>query len=167
MSHSLSFLLTALHAPSSADALSTALTEWGGERGAIVVVSHDRSFCAKIAFTHVATVSNGKLTIEQRSARPSDWVIDEMSDATSKSVGGEHGFEVMTTSKEVDDKVRKRAYNAPKRITKLETMIEDVEGKISALDKDMMANGSDVGKLVELSKDKEALELKVLEYMHG
>ena len=29
----------------------------------------------------------------------------------------------------------------------------------------MMANGSDVGKLVELSKDKEALELKVLEYM--
>ena len=128
------------------------------------MVSHDRSFCEKIDFTHVATVSDGKLTIEQRGALPNDWVVGEMSVNASMSIGGGQDGEIITVCM-VDDKVRKRAYNAPKRIAELETMIEDAEEKINALDEDMMANGSDVGKLVDLSKKKEALEAKVVEYM--
>jgi ATPase subunit of ABC transporter with duplicated ATPase domains len=44
------------------DALATALSKWGGEDGAIVVISRDQSFCDKVGFTHVGTVMNGGLT---------------------------------------------------------------------------------------------------------
>lgn len=53
--------------------LANALSGWGGKDGAVVVISHDREFCEKVGFTHVGTVSNGKLVLEQRSLRSSDW----------------------------------------------------------------------------------------------
>ena len=53
--------------------LAKALSEWGGKDGAIVVISHDRKFCEKVGFTHVGTVMDGKLVLEQRSLRDSDW----------------------------------------------------------------------------------------------
>jgi ATPase subunit of ABC transporter with duplicated ATPase domains len=55
------------------DALARALSQWGGKDGAIVVISHDRSFCDEVGFTHVGTVMNGKLVLEQRPLRESDW----------------------------------------------------------------------------------------------
>ena len=39
----------------------------------MVVISHDREFCEKVGFTHVGTVMDGKLVLEQRSLRESDW----------------------------------------------------------------------------------------------
>eukprot|EP00536_Pseudo-nitzschia_multiseries_P005072 jgi/Psemu1/285520/fgenesh1_pg.91_\ len=53
--------------------LAKALSGWGGKDGAVVVISHDRKFCEKVGFTHVGTVMNGKLVLEQRSLRESDW----------------------------------------------------------------------------------------------
>ena len=53
--------------------LVNALSSWGGKDGAIVVISHDREFCEKVGFTHVGTVMNGKLILEQRSIHESDW----------------------------------------------------------------------------------------------
>ena len=53
--------------------LAKALSGWGGQDGAIVVISHDRKFCEKVGFTHVGTVMDGKLVLEQRSLRDSDW----------------------------------------------------------------------------------------------
>jgi len=53
--------------------LANALSEWGGKDGAIVVISHDREFCDKVGFTHVGTVMDGSLVLEQRSLRDSDW----------------------------------------------------------------------------------------------
>jgi len=53
--------------------LAKALSGWGGKDGAVVVISHDREFCEKIGFTHVGTVSNGGLLLEQRTLRASDW----------------------------------------------------------------------------------------------
>ena len=65
------------------EALSDAISSWSGDKvGALVVVSHDRNFCEKINFTHVATVRDGKFTIEERPARDSDWIIQSLSEAT-------------------------------------------------------------------------------------
>jgi ATP-binding cassette subfamily F protein 3 len=60
------------------DALATALSQWGGQDGAIVVISHDRSFC------DVGTVMNGGLVMEQRSLRDSDWEQYDIGAANSK-----------------------------------------------------------------------------------
>lgn len=151
----------------SVEALSEALRNWGGDDGALVVVSHDRAFCEKIDFTHVATVQNGEISMEFRGARESDWVIGGLS--SEASVSDEESStsnEDAKVSKEVDAKLRKQAYNAPKRITKLEQLIEDAETKMVALDDEMLKHGSDVGKLVDLNNEKEALESQVMEYMN-
>jgi ATPase subunit of ABC transporter with duplicated ATPase domains len=52
--------------------LANALSGWGGKDGAVVVISHDREFCEKVGFTHVGTVMNGGLVLEQRSLRDGD-----------------------------------------------------------------------------------------------
>jgi hypothetical protein len=67
--------------------------------------------------------------------------------------------------KQLDPALRKRLFNAPKRISKLESMIEKAEGEIAVLDEEMLKHGSDVGKLVDLNNNKEALKVKVAEYM--
>jgi len=53
--------------------LANALSEWGGKDGAVVVISHDREFCEKVGFTHVGTVTNGGLVLEQRPLQDGDW----------------------------------------------------------------------------------------------
>lgn len=53
--------------------LANALSGWGGKDGAVVVISHDREFCEKVGFTHVGTVMDGGLVLEQRSLREGDW----------------------------------------------------------------------------------------------
>merc|ERR1712008_292713 len=111
-------------------ALSSALSSWGGKDGAIIVVSHDRSFCKEVGFTHVGTVDNGKLTIEQRDLNDGDWSqydINSKYRATSSS-SEEDGLlrQVELTPEEKEERKRrqKKAYNAPKRIKKLEELIE-------------------------------------------
>jgi len=53
--------------------LANALGGWGGKDGAVVVISHDREFCEKVGFTHVGTVVNGGLLLEQRGLQDGDW----------------------------------------------------------------------------------------------
>ena len=67
--------------------------------------------------------------------------------------------------KEALKQKRKQAFNAPKRIKKLEKMIETSEMKIAELDEQMMEVGSDVGKLTDLSNDKQKEEANVAKYM--
>jgi ATPase subunit of ABC transporter with duplicated ATPase domains len=150
------------------EALSEALSGWGQDTGAIVVISHDKAFCEKVGFTHVATVQDGSLKLEQRDTRESDW--DSSSSSTQPTISSANGSDddsnnnkpVMT---EEDRKRKKQAYNAPKRIAKIEETVMKREEKITQLDDEMMLNGSDVGKLVDLTKQKEALEAEVLELM--
>ena len=66
------------------DALALALSKWGGKDGAVVVISHDRPFCEEVGFTHVGTVMNGCLVLEQRSLRDSDWEQYDIGAANSK-----------------------------------------------------------------------------------
>jgi ATP-binding cassette, subfamily F, member 3 len=65
--------------------LAKALCAWGGKDGAIVVISHDREFCEKVGFTHVGTVMDGKLVLEQRSLSDSDWEQYDIGAANSNS----------------------------------------------------------------------------------
>ncbi|CAB9505190.1 Tylosin resistance ATP-binding protein TlrC [Seminavis robusta] len=144
------------------EALSDALTDWGKDDGAVVVISHDKEFCSKVGFTHVATVSDGKFKLEQRSMRNDDWQVVRTTLGETDKEGTETG---QPAKVEVDPAIRKKLFNAPKRISKLEELLEKTEEEIASLDEEMLANGSDVGKLVDLSKKKEELEAKVEEYM--
>jgi ABC transporter C-terminal domain len=148
------------------EALGEALSNWPVDDGAIVVVSHDRNFCDQIEFTHVATFQDGSFKLEQRGTRDSDWVIEglwaDVDAETNCAPGQEQGA---PAKKELDPKLRKMAFNAPKRIAKLEQLLAKAEARIAELDQKMLSNGSDVGMLVNLSKERSDLETKVESYM--
>jgi ATP-binding cassette subfamily F protein 3 len=155
------------------EALSEVLSDWGDGKGSIIVISHDKAFCEQVGFTHILTItSEGTLKLEQRDARASDW--DSSIATFQKSMGmngdddasdGGEESSVGVVDKELDAKRRKMAFNAPKRISKIESLVEQKEEKIAVLDEEMLANGSDVGKLVDLSKKKEILEEEVMALM--
>lgn len=141
-------------------ALSQALSEW---EGTVVIVSHDKSFCETIGFTHVGTVENGSYTMEERSLRPSDWSqFDEESGSESTS---DNVASVSKEQQQLDRKLQKQAYNAPKRIQKLEQLMEELEIKVASIEDEMIANGSNVKKLMELTQEKETLDAKIEDYM--
>lgn len=154
-------------------ALSDALGAWGGEKGAIVVISHDQAFCEKIDFTHVVTVSDGTCTLEERAVTAKDWHIHSLSSDQGRSNkvidnDGERVGRVPSGDKVnggLEPKLRKQAFNAPKRIAKLEKFISDAEGQIADIEQTMMSVGNDVEKLVYLSRRKDQLSSKIEEYM--
>lgn len=155
----------------SVHALGKALNEWGEDHGAVVVVSHDRNFCKLIDFSHVATVQDGTLTLEQRGARSSDWIQDGSLQSTVASRSTETADAATTlNSNDIspinkDPQLRRKAFNAPKRISKLEALIERTEGEVAELEQQMLENGTDVGLLVDLTKQKEVLQGRIDEYM--
>ena len=155
---------------SSVEALSEVLSDWGEEKGAIVVISHDKAFCEQVGFTHVLTITGeGGLRLEQRDANSGDWdssvATFQKSNGETEANGAESSPTMAPVYKEAEAKRRKMAFNAPKRISKIESLVEQKEEKISVLDEEMLANGSDVGKLVDLSKEKEILEEEVMTLM--
>lgn len=149
------------------------MSDWGDGKGSIIVISHDKAFCEQVGFTHILTItSEGTLKLEQRDARASDW--DSSIATFQKSIGtngdddasdGGEDYSDGVVDKELDAKRRKMAFNAPKRISKIESLVEQREEMIAVLDEEMLANGSDVGKLVDLSKKKEILEEEVMALM--
>lgn len=145
------------------EALSEALSDWGEDDAGVVVISHDRAFCEKVGFTHVATVADGKFILEQRGMRDSDWLV--VSTTLDAKDSGDENEAATKPKAQVDPELRKKLFNAPKRITKLEGMIEKNEEKIATIEEEMLHNGSDVGKLVDLTEKKDKLEGEVMEYM--
>jgi hypothetical protein len=152
----------------SVEALSDALSTWGEDTGAVVVVSHDKEFCGKIRFTHVASVLDGVMKVEQRDARESDWIITDLSSeavAEEEEDGEKINAKLEPPKKELDPAQRKQAFNAPKRIEKLGELIEKAEDKMASIDEDMLKHGADVGKLCDLQKIKDSLQLEVDNFM--
>lgn len=148
------------------EALGEALSGWGEDDGGVVVISHDRSFCETVGFDWVGTVKDGTIILEQRGLRESDWARYEMKanehDSSSAEVQEKEAIiELTDEQKEEQAKRRKMALNAPRRIKKLESVIEELEMKIAQLDDEMMEVGNDVGKLTDISKEKEKLQEKV------
>jgi ATPase subunit of ABC transporter with duplicated ATPase domains len=144
-------------------ALSEALSDWGKEDGAVVVVSHDKAFCQEIGFTHIGTVQDGTLRVQERALRDGDWNMFD-SETTDHDASEE---EESTSSKPQVDRRRlqKLAYNAPKRIANLEELIEETESKMASIEEEMIANGSNMEKLMELTGKKDELDQKLASYM--
>jgi len=121
-----------------------------------------------VGFNTVGTVDNGELIIEERDLNANDW---KRYDMASQQVGvdglslQEEERELTPEEKEEEKKKRKRAFNAPKRIQKIEQLINENEEKMVKIDAKMMEVGNDVGKLTDLSQDKEKLDMKVAELM--
>lgn len=140
------------------EALGDSLSSWGAKDGSVVVVSHDRAFCEQVGFTHVGTVKDGSIVIEQRGLEEKDW---ERYDIGSSSEDEERRCDesspVVELSAEEKAELankRKLAFNAPKRIQKIEALIEKAENSIAQIDQEMMNCGSDVEALLQLTEKK-------------
>eukprot|EP00588_Corethron_pennatum_P004368 CAMPEP_0194286906 /NCGR_PEP_ID=MMETSP0169-20130528/33571_1 /TAXON_ID=218684 /ORGANISM="Corethron pennatum, Strain L29A3" /LENGTH=761 /DNA_ID=CAMNT_0039033451 /DNA_START=89 /DNA_END=2374 /DNA_ORIENTATION=- len=148
------------------EALSNALSTWGEKDGAVVVISHDRSFCDEVGFTHVGTVQDGTLVLEERSLDDRDWeqydingaaVATELTDASAPPPA----VELTPEEKQEQKRMRKLAFNAPKQIKKLRAGITKSELRIKELSEEMMSVGKDVEKLTDLSQLEEKEQAKV------
>ena len=143
------------------------MRSWGGKDGSIIVVSHDKSFCDSVGFTAVGTVADGKLVIEERDLNDNDWKRYAMAKQTGgvDISDGKKRKELSPEEKEEQDKKRKRAFNAPKRIKKIEEMIEKSEVKTAEFDQQMLEVGTDVLKLTKLNEEKIKEEAKIADLM--
>ena len=123
------------------EALGESLSNWGGKDGSVVVVSHDRSFCETIGFTHVGTVKDGGLVIEERGLDDRDWERYDIASTLGEACDGAVPsgiIELTQEEKAEQERKRKLAFNAPKRIEKIEQLIEKAENKIAEYDEKMM-----------------------------
>eukprot|EP00557_Chaetoceros_sp_GSL56_P004276 CAMPEP_0176493338 /NCGR_PEP_ID=MMETSP0200_2-20121128/9497_1 /TAXON_ID=947934 /ORGANISM="Chaetoceros sp., Strain GSL56" /LENGTH=749 /DNA_ID=CAMNT_0017890997 /DNA_START=39 /DNA_END=2288 /DNA_ORIENTATION=+ len=152
------------------EALSDALSSWGD--GAIIVVSHDKPFCDSVGFNTVGTVMNGNVVVEERDLNEDDWKQYDLSSAEQGAGLDEAGITAKSSKKELtpeekqlQEQRRKRAFNAPKRILKLEQMIANCETRISEIEKEMMEVATDVEKLTSLTKEKEKEAAKIADMM--
>lgn len=132
-----------------------------------MVISHDKAFCEQVGFTHVLTIQeDGTLKLEQRNTNEGDWDASKSTlQKSSLQPNDVDGANEAAPTVPMDEKTRKLAYNAPKRISKIESLVEQKEDKIAQLEEKMLAIGNDVGKLVDLSKEKESLETDVAALM--
>jgi len=142
-------------------ALALALSSWDVTNAVLVVISHDRRFCDEIGFTHVGSVKDGSLVLEERSLGYQDWNGLALSGSVKNSNSKEDNQEMTQKQKEEDQKRRKKIYNAPKRISKLEGMIEKAETRIAQIEETMLEVATDVGKLLDLTKEKELEQNKI------
>ena len=168
-------------------ALSEGIQEF---TGSTIVISHDRSFLEEFNPTHILTVRDGKVTLEERGLRDDDWkdalnsrentnkfadnpsassstnknIINSANKKKSKS---EPAIDVEKSSAPVAAALRAEPADAPKkkvnnqRIGKIETMISKYEKEMGAIDVDMQANGRNRDKLYDLQKEKDELQKKV------
>lgn len=103
--------------------------------------------------------------MEERSVRESDWTSAELSTQKADTETNVSAHDNEASRGEIDPALRKRIFNAPKRIQKLESLIEKAEARITEIGEEMMSSGNDVGKLVDLNSEKEKLEETVADYM--
>ena len=153
----------------SIEALSNALSSWGGKDGAIIVVSHDKPFCDSVGFNTVGTVMNGNVIVQERDLNEDDWKQYDLSPSQlavdSKDEKSMSKKNLTTEEKQQQEQKRKRAFNAPKRISKLEQMIEKCELRISEIEKEMMEVATDVVRLTDLTMEKQKEESNIAEMM--
>ena len=145
-------------------ALVDALDEYPG---AIVVVSHDRAFCEALQCTHVAYVADGKVDMEERELRPSDFSesdrgvvnIDQLTlDAASAPPINK---EALKAARAEERKRQKEVSAAPKKLQTVQASIEEHEARLEGLASELLRAGSDVSKAMELSEQQSQLEAKL------
>jgi ATPase subunit of ABC transporter with duplicated ATPase domains len=156
------------------EVLTGALREF---TGSILVISHDKPFLEALEPTHVITVNDGVVSMEARSLQPDDWVVSlsssrdngcEDGGVESKFANSSSASGVKSPSRSVDsstaagtDTDRKKVFNAPKKVKKVEAAIEKCESEMKEIDALMFENGRNREKLTELQKRKDALQPKL------
>lgn len=130
------------------------------------MVSHDRAFCESVGFTHVGTVKDGGIIIEERGLEERDWARYDMTlDGSGNCGDAPRAVELTPEQKAEQERKRKLAFNAPKRMKKIEQLIETSEKKVKEFDEQMLKCGSDVEKLLEITKKKTKEEESVAKLM--
>ena len=128
---------------------------------------HPHSFVEELEPTHVATVKDGTVLIEQRALTDADWFVasvDErgtpVADVAADAPPAAQAAAPQPPAVVEDDATRKRRHNAPKLILKLEETMSRLEGEMAALDADMFAKGADAKACLDLAKQKTTLQAK-------
>lgn len=129
--------------------------------GIVITVSHDRYFLDRIARRIFAFEGDGKIV--QYEGGYTDYIakrpeaicllntIPEKEKCSKETWG--HAQKLKFT------------YNEQREYETIESDIAELEDKLAAIENDISANASNYGKLTELSKEKEALEVQLMEKM--
>ena len=140
------------------DALTAAISTYEREakvkHAAICVISHDVNFCENLDITHVATIrEGGNVCVEERALRDDEFSSNPIVEGKANG-GGEHHSQKVLSADE-DAKMRKAILNAPRRLAKLEKIIEQREKEVAKIEEMMTAAGSDFEALQQLQLKKE------------
>lgn len=143
-------------------------------QGIVITVSHDRYFLDKIATRIFAFEENG--SIRQYEGNFSDYKeamelypqsqgengtsINNNSNSSNSSVDNANTKASRTTEKKL-----KFSYNEQREFDTIDTVIEELEQKISDLDNAIAASASEYTKLDALMKEKEEMEFQLEEKM--
>mmetsp|Transcript_16542 Transcript_16542/g.24889 ORF Transcript_16542/g.24889 Transcript_16542/m.24889 type:complete len:718 (-) Transcript_16542:316-2469(-) len=142
--------------------LCESLRKWSGT---LCVITHDQSFAQKINPTHIATVrKNGTVDWHDGGLYTSDFIFGGNENPDMKPKQSEQELlskEEIIQRKEEDKKLRKKKMGAPKRIQKIESLLEELERKMEEVDNALAENASDMDMLLRLSTDREALQSEI------
>jgi len=123
--------------------------------GTLLIVSHDRPFVEALAPSHVLIVDKGRAKLEARDLCDNDWIWTK---ATRHSTHYDEINKDTNTENKEEEQLRRRRYNAPKLLAKLESQMQEQELKLAKHDKDLVDAGSDVAKCLQLAKERDALQ---------
>jgi len=170
------------------ETLTNALTKFAGTS---IVISHDRHFLSSYQPTHVLTVRNGRVTLEERELNENDWnddLFDRYSD--SKMVSKTDSKLESKTDSKIDSKVTNKANKKKnkesdskidskvviqstnqldnksdstnyRRITKIESSLKKYESEVESIDQQLLTNGTNSQICLQLYQDKEKLIDKI------
>ena len=152
------------------DAIAALLDAIDTYKGAIIVISHDRPFCEALRATHVGYVCNGDCVVEERELRDSDFSeadrgvrnrFDASLAPSAPPPPPALSPEELKAQRAAEYAAQKASKSGESKIAKLEANLEEAETALAALDAEMVGAGSDVGRLAELSDERNALQAKV------
>lgn len=122
--------------PMLARQISALLDALDAYEGAVVVISHDRPFCEAVRCSHVAYVSSGRITLDERSLRDSDFTVADRGVAnvapTPVLAVEDRQVAVVDTvqakvAPNLDRAQQKARGNAPKKIKTIEKKVRHID----------------------------------------
>lgn len=150
--------------------------------GGVITVSHDRAFVEAFAPTHVVSVRDGKVRMEERSLRESDWVHPDAAAAAEQpqppppppaakaAVGSKATATAVAAApaagaaKHSDDKAQRKARAAAEKSAKsLEKRMDKMAEAIGEIEAQLKAAGSDYQLAAELQAQIDATNAELEE----
>ena len=134
--------------------------------GSVMVISHDQTFLEELEPTHVLTVRDGKVRMEERGLREEDWndPLDYKQEAKFANVKPmPESVEKLSSpgkgrGEDIDNKKKSKA---SKKIPKIEASINAHESELAKIDDEMLQNIKNKAKMVELQKSRTVIQEKV------